>query len=128
MKLLLDTNALLWLLNNDGRLGPTARGMIQDPSNNVLVSIASLWEIAIKQRIGKLQADVLAVAASVERSSAVVLPITLPHLATLLGLPRHHRDPFDHLLIAQAIAENATLMSEDRRMPSYPVPVASCSA
>ena len=102
--------------------------MIQDPSNNVLVSIASLWEIAIKQHIGKLQADVLAVAASVERSSAVVLPINLLHLATLLGLPRHHRDPFDHLLIAQAIAENATLMSEDRWMPSYPVPVVSCSA
>jgi len=126
VKLLFDTNALLWSLNDDRRLGPTARRLINSPNNNTLVSIVLFWEIAIKQRTGKLKADVQVAAAAIERSGAVVLDTTLAHLQVLLGLPMHHRDPFDHLLIAQTITEGATLVSEDHDMPKYSVPVMNC--
>ena len=128
MRLLLDTHTLLWALNDDKRLGPTARDLISNPANEVMVSIASLWELAIKSQIGKLKADIQGMSDAINRSGVALLDINIAHLAALTGLPRHHKDPFDHLLIAQAIAEQATLVSEDRWMASYPVPVVSCSA
>ena len=93
-----------------------------------MVSVASLWEIAIKVQVGKLKADVREISDALHQNDVALLGINVAHLVTLTGVPRHHKDPFDHLLIAQAIAENATLMSGDRWMPSYPVPVISCSA
>lgn len=128
MRLLLDTQALLWSVNDSARLGPAARDLIADPGNEVMVSVASLWEIAIKVQTGKLKADVRELSDAIHRNDVALLGISIAHLTALTSLPRHHKDPFDHLLIAQAIAENATLMSEDRWMPSYPVPVVSCSA
>ena len=128
MRLLLDTHALLWSLNSDKRLGPTARSLLADRTNDVIVSIASLWEIALKTQSGKLSADIQGISGTLRRNGVTLLEVSVAHLVALTTLPRHHKDPFDHLLIAQAIAEGATLMSEDHRMPGYPVPVISCSA
>jgi PIN domain nuclease of toxin-antitoxin system len=127
VRLLLDTHALLWWLSDDAQLGSHARDLIGDPGNDVLVSVASLWEIVVKVRIGKLQADIREIADAVEREGFAALDIGTPHLLTLSGLPRHHRDPFDHLLIAQAISEHATFVSEDRNASRYPVRLISCS-
>ncbi|MCJ2092461.1 type II toxin-antitoxin system VapC family toxin [Methylobacterium sp. J-072] len=129
MRLLLDTHALLWWLSDSDDLGQQARALIADPGNDVLVSVASLWEIVVKVRIGKLQADIEDIDAALARDQFVRLDIRPAHLAVLGGLPKHpdHRDPFDHLLIAQAISEDATFVSEDRHAPRYPVRVATCS-
>jgi PIN domain nuclease of toxin-antitoxin system len=127
MRLLLDTHALLWWLSDDGRLGPQARALIEDPANDVLVSVVSLWEIAVKVRIGKLQANLREIVESVGREGFSPLDISMSHLLTLVGLPKHHRDPFDHLLIAQAITESAALVSEDRNAPRYDVRLVTCS-
>ena len=126
MKLLLDTNALLWWLSDDPRLGGAARDAIADPANDVLVSVASMWEIAVKLRIGKLEADIAAIGDAVARDGLALIGITPAHLAALVALPTHHRDPFDHLLIAQAIAEEATFVSGDRQAPAYPVSLLRC--
>jgi len=127
MKLLLDTHALLWWLADDDRLGARARDLIADPGNDVLVSTASLWEIVAKVRVGKLVASTKDVLDAIRREGFTLLDIRPPHLLTLTGLPMHHRDPFDHLLIAQAITEGATFISEDRHTPKYPVSLIRCS-
>jgi PIN domain nuclease of toxin-antitoxin system len=123
--LLLDTHILLWWVTDDARLGPSARALIADPDNRVLISIVSLWEIAVKARIGKLRADVDAVVHAAETDGMEHLALTNEHLRVLRDLPFHHRDPFDHALIAQAITEGATLISDDRWMASYDVAVVS---
>lgn len=128
MRLLLDTHALLWSLNGDKRLGPTARSLLADRANDLIVSMASLWEIALKTQAGKLSADIQGISDTLRRNGVTLLEVSVAHLVALTTLPRHRKDPFDHLLIAQAMAENATLMSEDHWMPSYPVLVVSCSA
>lgn len=127
MKLLLDTHTLLWWLTDDGRLGLQARELIADPSNDVLVSAASLWEIVVTMRVGKLEADIRQILDAIERDGCTLLEINPAHLMTLAELPMHHRDPFDHLLIAQAIAENATFISEDQNARKYPVSAITCS-
>lgn len=127
MKLLLDTHALLWWLSDDARLGSQARGLIADPGHDVLVSVVSLWEITLKARIGKLNADIREIFEAIDRQGFVSIEIGRVHLATLAGLPVHHRDPFDHLLIAQAIVEGATLVSDDRTVSLYPVQTVPCS-
>jgi PIN domain nuclease of toxin-antitoxin system len=128
VKLLLDTHALLWWLSDDPRLGRSARILIADPANDILVSVGSLWEIVVKIRIGKLTADIGAIERAVARGSFIRLPISTAHLAALALLPEHHRDPFDHLLIAQAICEDAQFVSDDRHAPLYPVRVQPCAA
>ena len=128
MKFLLDTHALLWWLADDSQLGRQARELVEDPGNDVLVSMVSLWEIAAKTRIGKLQAELKEITDAVQQEGFTLLDIGIAHLLTLAELPMHHRDPFDHLLIAQAIAEDATFISEDPTMARYPVRVVTCSA
>ncbi|AYO81688.1 type II toxin-antitoxin system VapC family toxin [Methylobacterium brachiatum] len=129
MKLLLHTHALLWWLGDDDALGRQARALIADPGNEVLVSVASLWEIVVKVRIGKLQADIAEIDAVLTQDQFVRLDIRPAHLTVLGGLPKppDHRDPFDHLLLAQAISEDAGFVSEDRHAPRYPVRVITCS-
>ncbi len=129
MKLLLDTHALLWWLSDDDRIAPQARELISDPGNDVLVSAASLWEIVVKVRVGKLEADVEAISEALGRQDFTWLGIDADHLRTLARLPLHpnHRDPFDHLLIAQAITEEAIFVSEDRHVSQYAVRVVTCS-
>ncbi len=131
MRLLLDTHALLWLLQDDHRLGSEARAAILDRGNDVFVSIVTFWEIAVKVRVGKLgPLDIEAVIATVTAHGLELLALEPRHIAALAGLPLFpdHRDPFDHQLIAQAIAENLTFMTEDRNAPRYKATVMACSA
>lgn len=127
MRLLLDTHALLWWLSDDAQLGQHARDLIADPANDILVSVVSLWEIQVKVRVGKLTADMQEILNEIEAQAFELLPIDPAHLLLLGTLPTHHKDPFDHLLIAQAITEAATFMSEDRHAPEYHVPFVTCS-
>lgn len=126
MRLLLDTNALLWWLDDSPRLGRTAHAAISDPANEVFVSLVSLWEVAIKIRVGKVEADLAAVDGRIDAEGFVRLPLASAHLHALILLPMHHRDPFDHLLIAQAQVEGLTFVTSDRLAASYDVEVLRC--
>lgn len=127
MRPLLDTHTLLWWLNDDEKLGGRARDLIGDPTNDVLVSAVSLWEITVKLRIGKLDADIEEILGILPGQGFQRLDISDAHLVALAGLPVHHRDPFDHLLMAQALAEDAHFVSEDENVPLYGVPFLTCS-
>ncbi len=127
MKLLLDTHALLWWLTGDPKLGQAARDLVADPANDVLVSAASLWEIQVKVRVGKLKADIRDILAEMQSQAFDLLEIAPAHLLALGALPRHHGDPWDHMLIAQANAEEAVFMSQDSHTPDYPVNYVTCS-
>ncbi len=124
MKILLDTHTLLWFGLSNPRLSDRARALIRDPDNQPLVSPASYWEIAIKISLGKyrLFQDV---ASFVEQQIATnrldILPISPEHAGLVATLPFHHRDPFDRLLIAQAIHERVPLVSSDDAFDKYPV-------
>ncbi len=126
MKLLLDTHALIWWLSDDDRIGPQTRALIADPGNDIMVSVVSLWEIVVKVRVGKLEADIREIAGACERSGFISLEIRADHLRLLGTLPMHHRDPFDHLLIAQAMAEDAPFVTDDRNAGRYPVRAVAC--
>ena len=127
MRLLLDTHALLWWLSGDAQLGQQASDLIRDPTHDVLISMVSLWEIQVKVRVGKLAADLQEILQEIEAQAFQILPISPEHLVRLGSLPAHHRDPFDHLLIAQAIVEGLTFVSGDRHTPKYPVRFVTCS-
>ena len=129
MRLLLDTHALLWWLKDDVQLGRNARDLIADAENDILVSTVSLWEIVVKLRIGKLAADVHEIDDAIDTNRFARIGIERMHLAALATLPRYadHRDPFDHLLVAQAVAERAAFLSADRNARRYPVDVVPCS-
>ena len=126
MTLLLDTHTLLWFFTNDSSLSTRARGAIEDSGNVARVSAVSLWEVAIKCALGKLKlpapcADVFP--HQLETNGFDLLPITPAHCAALLTLPFHHRDPFDRLLLAQAMAEGLTLVTDDGQFGPYGVPL-----
>ncbi len=124
MKLLLDTHILIWLLEGNQNLNHKSRGVIQDETNDLYLSIVSLWEITIKASLNKLELQSsleLMIADFILPSGIEILPIEIPHLLTLQDLPFHHRDPFDRLLIAQAKSESLTLASEDRVFYQYQV-------
>lgn len=127
MKLLLDTHALVWWLADDAELGTQVRDLIADPANDIFVSVVSLWEIVVKFRVGKISADIQEITKAIENEGFTLLEISPSHLLELAALPMHHKDPFDHLLIAQAITEDATFVSEDGHAPSYPVRLITCS-
>jgi PIN domain nuclease of toxin-antitoxin system len=122
MRILLDANALLWWREASSRLSPRARDYIGDGRNEISVSVATLWEIAIKRSIGKLRfPDELE---QVMREEAfVLLPISLSHLRAIGDMPLHHRDPFDRLLIAQALTEGIPIATADRRFAAYGVQI-----
>ena len=127
MRILLDTHALLWWLEGNPRIERPAQDLIIDPANDILVSIVSLWEIVVKVRVGKLAADLRDIVAAINAQGFETLEIRPEHLEELVRLPMHHRDPFDHLLIAQAIAESLTLLSEDQHVSAYPVAHITCT-
>ena len=118
MILLLDAHAVLWWLADDPDLDPVARSAIADPTNDVLVSAATIWEIAIKQALGKLAAPAGLVAA-VEEAGFDVLPITGRDAESAGTLKAHHRDPFDRMLVAQADRVGAVVVSRDRAFLAY---------
>lgn len=120
MKLLLDTNALIWTLLKQQKLSPTAAAMIEDDANEVLVSVVSVWEIEIKIAKKKLRAPSdLGTALAKQRFKLV--QVTLDHALAVESLPRHHRDPFDRMLIAQAQLGGFTLVTSDGEVGRYPV-------
>ncbi len=121
MKVLLDTHALVWWLGDDPGMGPNTRRAVSDPGNDVLVSIASIWELMIKWRVGKFKGDPLTIMTALPREGLALLPVTTEHITALRDVPMHHRDPFDHLLIAQALVEDATFISSDRMVGRYSV-------
>jgi len=124
VKLLLDTHAFLWLINGDDRLSDTARQLYLDRANDLYVSAASLWEIGIKVGIGKLRLAEdwsATIPGEMEANSIRWLPIELAHCVQLSSLPFHHRDPFDRLLIAQALVEGMSLLTADEAMAGYAV-------
>ena len=127
MKFLLDTHALLWWMDGSEALGASRRTLIEDPGNDILVSIASLWEIVIKVQVGELESDIDEIITTKDVQGIRVLHIQPAQFNVLARLPRFHKDPFDHLLIAQAMVEGATLMSEDRQMALYPAARIRCS-
>jgi PIN domain nuclease of toxin-antitoxin system len=120
MRLLLDSHVLLWSLADSPKLTANLRREIIDPNNEVLVSAASVWEIAIKKRLGKLVVpDNLL--ETIEASGFKPLPINFVHAMTASNLPRHHDDPFDRMLIAQAQSEGLVLATRDHRFDAYAV-------
>lgn len=125
MRLLLDTHVFLWVLGDPARLSARTMQLMADDAVAVHVSIVSMWEIVLKRRIGKLAADVPAIFAQVssQDSKICLLDLSPAHLLTLAQLPLQpgHRDPFDHLLISQALTDNMTLVSDDRYFPLYRV-------
>lgn len=120
MRLLLDTHVLLWWLANDSALGEEAREGISAPGSSVYVSAASAWEISIKQALGKLDAPSDLVR-QLGTHRFEPLPITVSHAYAAGALPRHHDDPFDRMLVAQAGAEGLTLVTRDPRIVLYGV-------
>jgi Uncharacterized protein conserved in bacteria len=127
VRLLLDTHVLLWWLGELPRLGPAARAAIASPASEVHVSAVSAGEIALKKAFGKLTApDDLH--EQVVDSGFTELQLTIRHGLAMGGLPVHHKDPFDRLLIAQARVEGLTLVTADRAMSDYDVPILAASA
>jgi PIN domain nuclease of toxin-antitoxin system len=124
VRLLLDTHAFLWFILDDPKLSERAKALIADGGNAIDISPASYWEIAIKISLGKYAlpesyADFMA--RQLAGNDFRILPIEPQHTAALIDLPFHHRDPFDRLLIAQAISEEIPLVSADPALDAYPV-------
>ena len=122
MILLLDAHALLWALSDHPTLRDETREAIASPANDVLVSAATVWELAIKRQLGKLEApdDLVGVIAATQ---FIGLPITLGDAESAAALPRHHADPFDRMLVAQARRVGATLVTRDPAFTAYGIDV-----
>ena len=121
MRLLVDTHVLLWAATSPDRLPRSFRSRLESPANEVLFSAASIWEVAIKIQINRLDAAVDAeeLARTAVDNGFVELPVTSVHAAGVNRLPLHHPDPFDRILIAQALAEPARLLTIDRTLARY---------
>lgn len=118
MRLLLDTHVALWSFDENPTLGGEALKAIMDEENEVLVSFVSVWEICIKQALGKLDAP-LDLERAIQLCGFRLIGIRLEHVLAVRDLPLHHRDPFDRMLIAQAQVENLTLVTRDPRILKY---------
>lgn len=123
MNYLLDTHIFLWYIDGNLNLLAAAKNIIEDPQSIKFVSIASFWELAIKSSIKKLILDKQfeTLPKYMVKNKFLLLPIEFKHLLNLKTLPLHHKDPFDRLLISQAITENLTLISADQHFKPYPV-------
>lgn len=122
MILLLDAHVIVWWTGDHATLADAARRAIADPSNEVLVSAASVWELAIKQELGKLRLEI-DLPTAIERAGFSALPVTVGDAVAAGALPRHHRDPFDRMLVAQAARLDAVVVSRDRAFAAYDVKV-----
>ena len=118
MRALLDTHVLLWLVAGNSRLTPDARKLITG-AERVFVSAATIWEISIKVRLGKLKVDPDELIEEMEKNGFEELPVLARHAKEVAKLPLHHGDPFDRMLIAQATSEILCLVTNDANLPSY---------
>ena len=124
MKVLLDTHAFLWLISGDDRLSGTAQKTFLNPGNILFFSAASLWEICIKMSLGKLSLKsgwLKTIEDEMKINAIQWLSIEMTHCVKLINLPFHHRDPFDRMLVAQAIVDDMQLLSRDTRLASYEI-------
>ncbi len=124
MKLLLDTHIFLWFISGDSRLPNNFRDAIQDPGNEVHLSVVSLWEIIVKFQLGKLplpQSPESYIPLQRQRHSIASLPLNEASVTQLAKLPSIHRDPFDRIMICQALEHQMTIVTVDHAFPSYPV-------
>lgn len=122
MRILLDTHAFLWWINNDPQLTANARSLIEDISNEIFISTVSGWEIAIKAQLGKLTvaSDLEQfIANQITQNYFTILPITLSHALHIYNLPLHHRDPFDRMLVAQSQLEGLSILTIDPLIRQY---------
>ncbi len=126
MRLFLDTHVLLWAIEGNRRLGPQARSAITDRDNDVLFSVVSIWELLIKIRVGKLHLDWRKLSAVASEAGFRRIGVEMAHLESLAFLPRHHGDPYDHLLLAQASVEEAILVTSDEHMTRYGIACMDC--
>ena len=123
MKLLLDTHTFLWFIDDTPMLSVRGKTLLE-AENDLLLSVGSLWEIAVKLRLGKLTVAMpteVLMTEHVTVNNIEVLPISVPHLIQVSTLPLHHRDPFDRLIIAQAIVEKIPIVSADPAFDAYPI-------
>jgi PIN domain nuclease of toxin-antitoxin system len=123
VRLLLDTHILLWWLEDDPQLPAAAKAAISDPNSEVFVSVASAWEIAIKHALGRLDFPVAQMAAIIGQAGFTPLMIDIAHAMRAGGLPAHHHDPFDRMLVAQAQHEGLSIVSVDGMIRRYAVAV-----
>jgi PIN domain nuclease of toxin-antitoxin system len=124
MRVLIDTQAFLWTLTDDPRLSTKAKDIFALSKNDLLLSVASIWEILTKVQIGKLPLPTPAAAylrSQLKLNRIEVLPLQFDHVLQLEQLPLHHRDPFDRILVAQAIAEDIPILSADILLKQYQV-------
>jgi PIN domain nuclease of toxin-antitoxin system len=125
MKLLLDTHLLLWAAGHPNRLSATARSLIENPENELLFSVASVWEVVIKRGLGRndFQVDPRLLRRGLLDNGYGELPILSHHVAAIDSLPGIHKDPFDRVLVAQASIEGITLLTTDSLLAQYPGPI-----
>ena len=126
MKYLLDTHVFLWLDTEPERLSARVTAICADTENTLYMSLVSVWELQIKSQLGKLRLPTLLpnmITSQLSANQLRLLPVELAHIFGLSDLPPHHKDPFDRLLIAQAISEDAILISDDAIVAKYPLPV-----
>ena len=123
MKLLLDTHTIMWFLNKDAQLSETSLRAIENPANTKYVSMASLWEMAIKINLGKLEIRVSLseFETFIKNKGIHILALAFNHIDYLQNLPYHHKDPFDRLLIAQAKVEQMAIISKDKEFHAYDI-------
>ena len=124
MKLLLDTHIFIWWAHQPERLSPAVLSALNDEANDLLLSVASVWEMQIKIQLGKLKLRLplkALVKNQQETNDLTVSPVTLTHVLAVGDLPFHHKDPFDRLLIAQSIQEDLTLVTADSQFSAYSV-------
>jgi PIN domain nuclease of toxin-antitoxin system len=124
MSYLLDTHIALWALLDDPRLSAMARGYIADPKTSVSVSAASVWEVSIKHALGQTRADAMPISGEEAldlfgKAGFTLLAITAKHAAAVSALPPLHHDPFDRMIVTQAIAEGLVLLTSDSKLPPY---------
>lgn len=126
MKLLLDTHVVIWMISRSSKLSEPARSAIADPANRLFFSIAGYWEIGIKIGIGKLRLAEnwhATIPRALTRNGVAWAPITPDHVCVVSSLPWIHRDPFDRIMVAQAVAEEYTIITGDLYFAEYDVPV-----
>lgn len=123
MRFLIDTHIFIWFINGDNQLPSPVLSQIENPQNTCMISIASIWEMGIKYGMGRLELnnDFSAINRFLYDNSIQILPVNFEHIQKLTELPFHHRDPFDRVIIAQAISEQMSIITKDELFSHYSI-------